>query len=73
MYIDKQLLAAGIVKDYRFRNRDCLDFFIYKLQHDGKDFCILDMTDCDDESVLVRVVIQYNHCPLIDLEYGEAE
>ncbi|MBQ2858600.1 MAG: hypothetical protein IJA45_01765 [Oscillospiraceae bacterium] len=63
----KELLAAGYIRDVLFRNSDDCQVYIYDLDHGGVDYRILDSFNRDDGSVIIRILQQYNNCPLIEL------
>lgn len=63
----KQLLAAGIVRDIQFRNKDAFDLYLYKLEHDKKVYQVLDTYVRKDGSIIVRILQQYNSSELIRL------
>lgn len=63
----KLLLAAGIVRDIEFRDQECLDLYIYALEHKKVLFKILDQYNRKDGSIIIRIVQQYNDSPLIQL------
>ena len=63
----KELLAAGIVKDYRFRNQAELDIYLYDLKHKHIQYQILEQVTRQDGTVLVRITVGYSNAPLIQL------
>lgn len=63
----KQLLAAGIVRDIQFRNKDAFDLYLYKLEYDKKVYQVLDTYVRKDGSIIVRILQQYNSSELIRL------
>lgn len=63
----KQLLAAGIVRDFRFGCNADLDLYLNCLVYRRINYVILETSTCYDGSVLVRIVQQYNDVDLIDL------
>lgn len=63
----KELLAAGIVKDYRFRNQAELDIYLYDLKYKYIQYQILEQVTRQDGTVLVRITVGYNNAPLIQL------
>ncbi len=63
----KTVLAAGIARDLLFCSKDALELYLYKLDHDGVEYKILDEFYREDGSVIVRIVQQYNFSPLINL------
>ena len=64
---NKEILAAGYVRDILFRNSDQRDLYIYHLHHHKKQFKILEEYNREDGSVIIRVLEQYNNAPLIKL------
>lgn len=65
--MSKQLLAAGIVRDLAFLNRDALYLYLYRLDHNEVIYRILERWNRPDGSVIIRIVQQYNSSPLIEL------
>lgn len=63
----KELLAAGYIRAIRFQNPDDSQVYIYDLDHRGVDYKILDSSFRPDGSVIIRILQQYNNCPLIEL------
>ena len=63
----KELLAAGLVKDYRFINQEEYELYIYELQHKKIVYQILEKVDRKDGTVLLRISVGYNRTPLIEL------
>ena len=63
----KTLLAAGIVRDMEFRNKEAFDLYLYLLDHQCKLYKVLDTYTRDDGSMIVRIVQQYNDIELIQL------
>lgn len=63
----RNLLAAGIVRDYEFICAAALEVYLYKLDHDCRVYKILDQHTRDDGTVLIRILFQYNNSPLIEL------
>lgn len=65
--MSKQLLAAGIVRDLAFLNRDALDLYLYRLDHNEVIYQIFERWNRPDGTVVIRIVQQYNSSPLIQL------
>lgn len=65
--MSKKLLAAGIVRDLAFLNRDALDLYLYRLDHNEVIYQILECWNRPDGTVVIRIVQQYNSSPLIEL------
>lgn len=63
----RELLAAGLVKDYRFKNHEELELYIYELEHKKIRYEILEKHSCQDATVLLRISVGYNQTPLIQL------
>jgi len=63
----KVILAAGIVRDILFFTSDDADLYLYKLQHDGSPYKLIERFNRDDGSVILRVLGQYNNADLITL------
>lgn len=68
MYVkQKELLAAGIVRDIQFRSKDVFDLYLYNLDHREVNYKVLDTFVRDDGSMIVRILQQYNNVDLIQL------
>ena len=69
----KQVLACGLVTDYRFSSRQ--SYFSFLCQLDGKpyDFHVLESRLCEDGTILARIVKQHNGCDLIHLPQSDLE
>ena len=63
----RELLAAGLVKDYRFRDHEALEGYIYDLEQKKIRYEILEKANCKDGTVLLRISVSYNQTPLIQL------
>ena len=63
----RELLAAGLVKDYRFRDHEALEAYIYDLEQKKIRYEILEKANCEDGTVLLRISVGYNQTPLIQL------
>lgn len=63
----RELLAAGLVKDYRFISQEEFELYIYKLEHKKMRYQILEQVDRADGTVLLRISLGYNQTPLIQL------
>ena len=63
----KKILAAGIVRDIRFANSDFADEYLYRLDHRGFTYKVLQSCRCDNGTVILRVLQRYNDCDLIEL------
>lgn len=67
MYKKRDLLAAGLVKDYRFKNHEELEAYIYDLEKKKIRYEILEKANYADGTVLLRISVGYNQSPLIQL------
>ena len=63
----KELLAAGYVKDFRFRDKEALDLYISLVDRRRIHYKILEQCTSSDGSILIRIMLQYNNARLIDL------
>ena len=63
----RELLAAGIVRDFRFISQAEFKIYIYGLEHKHTEYKILETCSREDGSVLARIVQEYNTAPLIEL------
>ena len=63
----RELLAAGIVRDFRFCNEQEYDVYIYSLKKKQTEHKVLEKVERPDGSVLARIVQEYNTAPLIEL------
>lgn len=63
----KELLAAAIVKDYRFINPDELEIYLNELDHKKIRYEVLEKYITKAGPVLVRIAVGYNSSPLIQL------
>lgn len=61
----KTVLAAGIIRDLLFRNKECLDLYLYELEHRCLAYKVLEQLPRDDGSIIIRIVCQYNNSDLI--------
>lgn len=66
----KKLLAAGIVKDYLFDTEKAMEVYLEDQNQNYKEFKVLETYRRSDGSVIIRVSVQYNNSPLIQL-YAE--
>lgn len=65
--MNKQLLAAGIVRDLRFTSQQSYRAYLIGLEN-KKILCqVLYSALCQDGSVIARIVTSYNGSPLIEL------
>ena len=65
--MSKILLAAGIVRDYEFLTREYFDLYLYQLDHRKIVYKVLETFERPDQTVIVRIVQQYNNADLIEL------
>ena len=63
----KEILAAGYVRDIKFRTKDDLDLYLYDLDHKKVVYEVLDSYCRGDGSIIIRILQQYNNAPLIEL------
>ena len=64
----KELLAAGIVRDFRFRDEAAYHEYLEDLAYRGTEYEVLQREPSKNGTVLARIVTQYNDADLIDLE-----
>lgn len=65
--MNKQLLAAGIVRDFRFSSYGSYIAYLRGLDNRKQTFQVLENVLCEDDTILARIVVQYNGSPLIEL------
>ena len=70
---NKYLLAAGIVRDFRFTSRESYIAYLRGLDSKLQLHDILESRLCQDGTVLARIVTQYNGSPLIELPQSDLE
>lgn len=70
---NKNLLAAGIVRDFRFNTVDAYRAYERVLISKCVCFSVLESRLCQDGTVLARFVQQYNENPLIQLQQSDLE
>lgn len=63
----KDILAAGIVRDIRFDSSVRADAYLFRLDHLGFTYKVLQSCRCDDGTVILRVLQRFNDFDLIDL------
>lgn len=63
----RELLAAGLIKDYRFMNQKEYDIYINELEHKKMRYEILEAVTKPDGTILLRISLGYNRTPLIQL------
>lgn len=63
----KELLAAGIVRDIRFRDVAAYNDYMKRLNMTRQEHELLERRICDDGTVQARILVQYNDTPLINL------
>lgn len=63
----RELLAAGLVKDYRFINEEEFELYMHELDHKKIRYKILEKVTREDGTVLLRISVGYNQTPLIQL------
>lgn len=67
MLRQKEILAAGIVRDIAFIDSGRADLYLFNLDHKKVKYQVLDSHRCNDGSVILRIVQQYNRSSLIQL------
>ena len=60
----KELLAAGIIRDFRFKNKEEYQKYLTWIR--GK-YEVIEMVEKMDGTVLARIITQYNNAELIQL------
>lgn len=63
----RELLAAGIVKDYRFSSWTEYENYLEELEGKKITYKVLETHECQDGTVLARIVQEYNCSRLIEL------
>ena len=63
----RELLAAGLVKDYRFINREEYLAYLDELNSKKMRYHLLEVVTKKDGTVLLRISLGYNQTPLIQL------
>ena len=63
----KELLAAGYIRDILFQKIDDYKSYLHNLDQRKAEYKILDTYIRDDNSVIIRILQQYNNAPLIQL------
>lgn len=63
----RELLAAGLAKDYRFANHEEYELYLHELEHKKIRYQILEVVTRKDGTVLLRISLGYNQTPLIQL------
>lgn len=71
--MNKQLLAAGIVRDFRFTSKQSYLAYLRGLDDRKHTFHVLESRLCQDGTVLARIVQQYNGTDLINLPQSDLE
>ena len=69
----KELLAAGYVRDILFRSGEDLKNYILKLESRKQEYKILEQTNREDDTVIIRILQQYNTAPLIHSTQSKRE
>ena len=70
---NKNLLAAGIVRDFRFTSKESYIAYCRGLIAKDREYQILESRLCQDGTVLARFVQQYNENLLINLPQSDLE
>lgn len=63
----KQVLAAGLVQDIKFVCKASYDRYLFELSYKKVHYQILETVTCDDGSIIIRILKQYNNVELIQL------
>lgn len=63
----RELLAAGIVKDYRFSSWTEYENYLEELEGKKITYKVLETFHCQDDTVLVRIAVGYNSSRLNEL------
>lgn len=61
------LLAAGIVRDFRFKSRTWYDLYLQELEAKNISYDVVQLETNNTGQILARIVTQYNAVDLIDL------
>lgn len=61
----RELLAAGIIQDIKFHSAQTLFDYLDDLSDRGTSYEVLEQMSCDNGSVIIRIVKQYNNSELI--------
>lgn len=70
---NKNLLAAGIVRDFRFTSKESFIAYCRGLSAKKHNYQVLESRLCQDGTVLARFVQQYNDNPIIELPQSDLE
>ena len=63
----RELLTAGLIKDYRFINEDEYRLYIHELNYKKMRYQILEKVVRENGTVLLRISLGYSQTPLIQL------
>ena len=63
----RELLAAGIVRDFRFISWTEYENYLEELEGKKSTYKVLETFNCQDDTVLVRISVGYNNSRLIEL------
>lgn len=63
----KILLAAGVLRDFEFGNRDEYELYLYRLDYRQINYKVIEIFERSDGTILVRILQQYNSADLIEL------
>lgn len=63
----RELLAAGMLRDFCFCSMDELEIYLHALDHRKVVYRVLETFERTDGSVLCRILQQYNSVDLIKL------
>ena len=63
----RELLAAGVLRDFCFCSMDELEIYLHALDHRKVIYCVLETFVRTDGTVLCRILQQYNCADLIEI------
>lgn len=63
----RELLAAGVVRDFRFQNEAEFDIYIYELKHKEVRYKVLEKVTARGGTILARILQEHGNAHLIEL------
>ena len=63
----KEVLAAGVVRDLLFRDREEYEQHLHSLENRHKRYQVIETINREDGSIIARILSGYNNSPLIQL------
>lgn len=63
----RELLAAGVLRDFCFCSMDELEYYLHALDHHKVIYRVLETFERIDGTVLCRILYQYNCADLIEI------